>query len=97
MKLVVNSNPKDKGRKGCFITSRSKATYVRNKARDRWKRREYKEDYQRARNEYVKIGREEEKRLEKDVVERRKDHTELPNRFINVNRTAREGTDTLRD
>ncbi|XP_050692945.1 uncharacterized protein LOC126983856 [Eriocheir sinensis] len=88
----------DMAKKDWFNARCAKAKEKRDKAWSRLKRNKNqrnREDFKATRNEYVKVRKEEEKRYEKDIVEKCKEQPKLFYRFINGKIKSRETIERL--
>ena len=85
-RYVPKYRPKEVGQNDWFNARCTKAKEKRDEAWKRWKRNRNlrnKENFKIARNEYVKVRKEEERQYEKDIVEKCKDQPKLFYKFIN--------------
>jgi len=76
-----------------------KAKEKRDRAWRIWKRNRNarnKENYTSLRNEYAKVRKEEEKKFEKDIVDKCKEHPKLFYRFINKKMKVRDSIESLK-
>ena len=99
MKFVPKYKPREEGRKDWFNATCVKAKERRDAAWKRWKRNRSiinKESYRVARNEYVRVRKEEERKFEKDIVDKCKEHPKLFYRFVNGKLKKRESIERLK-
>ena len=85
-KFVPKYKGKEEQKNDWFNVTCLKAREKRDRAWRRWKRNRNernRENYQILRNEYVKVRKEEERKFEKDIVEKCKEQPKLFYRFIN--------------
>ena len=98
-KFVPKYKPKEEGRKDWFNATCAKAKEKRDTAWKRWKRNRSminKESYKMARNEYVRVRKEEERKFEKDIVNKCKEHPKMFYRFVNGKLKKEESIERLK-
>ena len=86
MEYVPRYRPRKEGIKEWFNGRCAKAKEKRDDAWRKWKRyrnTRNKENFRKARNEYMKVRKEEERGFEKSIVEKCKEHPKLLHKFIN--------------
>ena len=98
-KYVPKLGERGKWKEDWFNKKCEKAKEVRDAAWKTWRKRgtsRTKEEYKTARNEYVRIRREEQKNFERDIIDRCKDEPKLFYRYVNGKLKHKEGISKLK-